>query len=321
MDVKLLTAVLSAGVALAGTGVSMWSAATARAAKQAAQDLAEQRFEAETTLAILERAYRELVQGDAVEALLACHYVLTLADLEVDARAEGGRLFIAPFLQTLGDEGALHPRCVPRAAALTTRLARADRAPAATPIAPDAVAAPAPRPAPAPPPQPAPRPAPAPPPAMIGREDPPAVEETFLPAPPDEGGVVPRDAGAVLPGYPETIGAWHALVAAFPAADCAAARATVVEVAALLQGSAAAGRPVYVAQVPRSGWLGVSVDAGVGAEAPDRAERLVGLARAAAPRSADGRTGADAHAVGNLGWRLSPDCREIRWIAGGDRGD
>jgi hypothetical protein len=110
------------------------------------------------------------------------------------------------------------------------------------------------------------------------------------------------------PDLAERLGQWHAVVAShsLDRAGCAHAREDVFEFAKLLAESAAQGLPIYVSRTTGREVYAVSVDTG-GDQA--LARKVVQLIRAAAPESADKRTGADSLVLSNKGWRLDDACR------------
>ena len=106
----------------------------------------------------------------------------------------------------------------------------------------------------------------------------------------------------------ERLGKWHAIIASHslnPAA-CVRAQEDVLEFARLLAGSAAAGLPIYVVRTTGREVFAVTIDTG---DDQALARQMVKLIRAAAPDSADRKTGADSLVLSNRGWRLDDACR------------
>ncbi|WP_162683477.1 hypothetical protein [Rhodobacteraceae bacterium DSL-40] len=104
------------------------------------------------------------------------------------------------------------------------------------------------------------------------------------------------------------LGKWQALIASHQLNPygCRQAKLDVDEFRGLLEGTAAQGLPIYVARREREKIYVVTVDAGDDA---GLALRVMAAIRAAAPKSADGKTGADSYVRDSDGFSLVADCR------------
>jgi hypothetical protein len=274
MDLKvaatLTAAMIGAGASILG---AWWSDTRARAAlesqrqaEEAAATFAQRQFEAETVVVLLDRAYTALLEGSERDSTTACFYMLVLA--EVEQRHFSEPQIVTGFLRSLAQAEAIPPGCSTRV--LDVASVEVVRAPAV----PDAQSVPEPEP------QPAPQPAAVP-----------AVSADRVEGMP--------------PGYPDSFGQWHAVVASFSPAKCAAAKARVREFAQLLAGTEAAGHPIYIARSAAVNCNAVTVDAG---DSEADASAIRDAIRAVSVRASDRMTGSDAFVARDRVWAVDPRC-------------
>ena len=230
MDLKvaatLATAMIGAGASILG---AWWSDTRARAALEsqeqaeaAAATFAQQQFEAETVVVLLDRAYTALLEGSERDSMTACFYMLVLAEVEQRHFAEPQ--IVTGFLRSLAQAEAIPQGC-------STRVL--DVASEPMPMA-----------------------------AMPEIADSPALPELREDPALDASRSIGAGGGGMPTGYPDSFGQWHAVVASYSPANCTAAKARVREFARLLAGTEAAGHPIYIARSAAVNFNAVTVDAG-----------------------------------------------------------
>lgn len=111
MDIKTVTAVVAAIVSVASAGASIYSS-------QRASMLAEQKFDTETTLKILQTAYLELkTEGFTDQAvntrLASCLFLAALSEAEIEAKKNliDPVHFVDNFVQRAAAEGVISSIC------------------------------------------------------------------------------------------------------------------------------------------------------------------------------------------------------------------